>query len=163
MRNESLPSVQEIYHMLENAALDLYGFAVVCHNGATWMAEPDLLDALLLGLENHWFTDTDGSGLNHKEFRLELFQAVWEKCKDKNVPVRVGTDVPLGHEEMAFYQLPQFVRAALFLRTHKRMSYAAIAMALKSSEGLVRDEVERAREFLLGRRLKAVEWTEEDF
>ena len=53
--------------------------------------------------------------------------------------------------------------ASIAVRTKKKFSYASIALILGSPEALVRAEVEKAREFLLGRRLKAVEWSEEDF
>jgi hypothetical protein len=163
MKRESLPAVKSVYQALETAAVDLYGFAVACHGGATWMADPGLLDVLLLGLENFWFVDDDSGQLSHAEFREEFFKAVWEKSRAKDAPVKIGTDVPLGHEEMAFYQLTQTARAALYLRTKKRMSYASIALVLGLSEGLARSEVERSREFLLGRRVRAMEWSEDDF
>ncbi len=163
MKHASMPSIKTVYHALENAALDAYGFAVACHGGATWQAEPDILDALLLGLENFWFVDDSAGELSHREYREELFKAIWDKCKDKPATVRIGTDVPLGHDEMAFYQLPQLARAILFLRTKKRFSYSSIALVVGVSEGVARREVECAREFLLGQRLKPLEWSEEDF
>ena len=43
------------------------------------------------------------------------------------------------------------------------MSYASISLILGVPEGLARSEVERSREFLLGRRVKDVEWSEETF
>lgn len=163
MKQESLPPIKSIYRALENAAIDLFGFAVVCHGGASWAAEPDMLDSLLLGLESFWFTEDDNGQLSHREFREEFFRNLWHKCKDKSSPVRVGSEVPLGHEEMAFYHLPQFARAVLYLRTRKRFSYSSIALVLGHSEGVVRNEMEKAREFLLGRRVRAVEWSEENF
>ena len=163
MKQESLPPIKSVYRALEGAALDLYGFAVVCHGGASWLAEPDLLEVLFLGLENFWFMEETSGELTHKEFRDDFFRVLWEKAKNRSAPVRIGTEVPLGHEEMGFYQLSQPARAALFLRTKKRFSYAAIALTLGQSEAEVRAEVEKAREFLLGRRVKAVEWNEDDF
>jgi hypothetical protein len=167
VRQEFLPSVKTVYDALEGAAVDAYGFAVACRGGAAWMAEPELLDTLLLGLENFWFTDDETGRLSHREFREELFKALWERCReaDLSAPAQpeIGTDVPLGHEEMAFYQLPQVARAALYLRTKKHMSYASIALILGNTEAVVRSEVERAREFLLGRRVRAVDWSEDDF
>ena len=165
MKRESLPPIKTIYHALEEAALDVYGFAIVCHGGIVWQAEPQVLEALLLGLESFWFVENDEGKLSHREFREEIFHAVWEKCRDKQrlQPVRIGTDVPLGHEEMAFYQLPLLARAALYLRTKKRFAYSSIALITGATEGAVRAEVEKAREFLLGRRLKPMEWSEEDF
>lgn len=167
MKPESLPPLKTVYRALENASVDLFGFAVICHGGAPWSAEPDLLDALLLGLESFWFTEGDDGQLSHREFREELFKAVWERSKEggreKPMPARIGTDVPMGHDEMAFYQLPQLPRAALFLRTKKRFSYASIAMVVGIPEGVVRSEVEKAREFLLGRRVRVMEWSEDNF
>ncbi len=163
MRKESLPPLKSVYHALESAALDLYGFAVICHGGAIWAAEPVMMDALLLGLESFWFTEGDDGRLSHEEFREELFRTLWNKCKDKATPVRIGTEVPMGHDEMAFYHLPQFARAALYLRTKKRFSYASIALITGKAEPAVRLEVEKAREFLLGRRVRMVEWDEESF
>ncbi|HEY8280663.1 MAG TPA: hypothetical protein VIH99_13625 [Bdellovibrionota bacterium] len=165
MKPESLPPVKSIYLALEDAAVDVYGFAVICHGGAAWLAEPEVLESLLLSLENFWFVEDESGRLSHQEFREEVFRAIWEKSRDKQKaqPVRIGTDVPLGHEEMAFYKLPQLTRAALYLRTKKRFAYASIALVLGSAESNVRAEVERAREFLLGRRLKPMEWSEDDF
>lgn len=163
MERAHLPSLKSVYQALEDAAVDVYGFAVACHGGVTWAAEPELLDVLLLGLENFWFLEDEGGRFSHHEFREEFFRAFWERCRDKATPVRVGSDVPLGHDEMLFYKLPQVARAALFLRTKKRFSYAAIALVLGMPEALVRGEVERAREFLLGRRVKPMDWSEEDF
>ena len=163
MKLESLPPIKSVYHALENAAVDVYGFAIACHGGAAWMAEPAVLDALLLGLENFWFVEGEDGQLSHQEFREEIFHAVWEKCQEKATPVRIGTDVPMGHEEMNFYRLPQIARAVIFLRTKRRFTYASIAMILGLTEAMARSEVERAREFLLGRRLRAVEWNEENF
>ena len=163
MQTASLPPIKTIYRALENAAVDLYGFAVVCHGGAGWMAEPGLYDALFLGLESFWFTEGEDGQLSHQEFREELFKAVWEKSRDKATPVKIGTDVPLGHEEMPFYQLPQLARAAVFLRTKKRFAFSSIALILGSPEGVVRSEVEKAREFLLGRRVRGADWGGEDF
>ena len=163
MKSESLPSIKAVYHALEGAGVDLYGFAVVCQGGASWSAEPLVLEVLLLGLENFWFMEETSGRLTHQEFREEFFRALWERAKEKPSLVSIGTDVPFGHEEMAFYQLPIAARAALFLRTKKRFSYASVAMILGIAEARVRDEVERAREYLLGRRLKAVEFSEEDF
>lgn len=164
---ESLPSIKAVYHALENAAVDVYGFAVACHGGIPSLAEPDVLDSLLLGLENFWFTDDSAGRLSHKEFREEIFKTVWEKCRDSlqapSARVRIGTDVPLGHDDMAFYQLPQIARAAVFLRSKKKMPYATIALVLGIQEGVARTEVEKAREFLLGRRLRPLEFTEDDF
>lgn len=162
MRRESLPSIQELYRSLERAAVDLYGFGVVCHEGAAWIAEPEILDTLLLGMENFWFTEDEEGALSHEEFRDEFFRVLWSKCRDKKVTVKIGTEVPLGHEEMAFYELPLLTRAALYLRTKKNFSYSLIAQILGTEEGIVQEEVERAREFLLGRRLKPVEWEGED-
>jgi hypothetical protein len=161
MKQESLPPIKTVYHALENAALDVYAFAVACHGGAIWMAEPTVLEAMLLGLENFWFTEDQDGRLSHQEFREEIFKAIWEKCRDKAAPVSIGTDVPLGHEEMAFYQLPQLARAVIFLRTKKHFAYSSIAMVTGLSEGVARMEVEQAREFLLGRRLKGAEWSED--
>jgi len=167
MKQASLPPIKSVYRALENAAVDLYGFSVVCHDGATWMAEPVLMDSLLLSLENFWFTESEDGQLSHLEFREVLFRALWKQCNEsgveKSTPIRIGTDVPMGHEEMAFYHLPQLPRAALYLRTKKRFSYAAIALVVGVSEGVVRAEVEKAREFLLGRRVRAVEWNEDNF
>ncbi len=143
--------------------MDLYGFSVICHGGATWMAEPVLFDSLLLGLENYWFNEKQDGRLSHHEFREELFKTIWEKSRDKTAPVKIGTDVPLGHDEMAFYQLPQISRAALYLRTKKHFSYSSVSLILGSAEGVIRAEVERAREFLLGRRVREASWSEEDF
>lgn len=163
MKPESLPPIKSIYHALEEAAVDIYGFAIVCHGGAVAMAEPAVLDVLLLGLENFWFVEREDGVLSHTEFREELFKAVWEKSRDKTIPLRIGTDVPLGHDEMSFYQLPQLARAVMYLRTKRHFGYASIALAVGITEGMARSEIERAREFLLGRRLKAVDWGEEDF
>jgi hypothetical protein len=148
---------------LEGAALDLYGFAVICHGGAAWTAEPDVLESLLLGLENHWFTEGDNGELSHQEFREELFRTLWEKCKGTRPSARVGTQVPLGHEEMIFFQLPLLTRAVLYLRTKKRMSYPTMAHILSIGEGVVREEVERGREYLLGHRLPRLDGMEEEF
>ena len=163
MKQESLPSVKSIYQSLEQAAVDAFGFAVICQGGASWMAESVVLDSLLLALENFWFVEDDSGRLSHREYREELFKTVWEKAGSKPSSVKIGTDVPLGHEEMSFYQLPLLPRAVLFLRTKKRFSYSSIALVLGITEGMARIEAERAREFLLGRRLKPLEWTEEDF
>lgn len=152
-----------VHTALENAATDLYGFSLVCHGGGGQFAEPAVLDTLLLGLENQWFTESDSGSLSHDEFREDFFRSLWERCRGAKGKVMVGTDVPLGHDEMAFYQLPQLARAALYLRVRKRFSYLAVALTLGIGEGVVREEIERAREFLLGRRLKSVDWTEEDF
>ena len=162
---EGLPSLKSLYQALEEASVDVYGFAVACHGGATWLAEPAVLDSLLLGLENFWFVDNESGRLSHREFREEIFKTIWEKCRGNPAParVRIGTDVPLGHDDMAFYQLPQVARAAVFLRSKKRFHYSAIALVLGVTEGVARMEVEKAREFLLGRRLRPLEWSEEDF
>jgi hypothetical protein len=153
-----------VYEALEAAAVDLYGFAIVCHGGGGPLAEPAVLDALLLGLENSWFTEKgDSERLGYEEFREEFFRTLWGRCRGAKGSVQVGLDVPLGHEEMAYYQLPQFARAALYLRIKKKMPYAAVASILGAGEGVVREEIEKGREFLLGRRLKSVEWSEEDF
>lgn len=163
MKSESLPPIKTVYRALEDAAVDLYGFAVVCHGGAGWMAEPALLDSLLKGLESFWFPEGASGQPSHQEFREEFFKALWEKSRDKASPVKIGTDVPLGHDEMAFYQLPQMARAALYLRSKKRFAFSSIALILGSPEGVVRSEVEKAREVLLGRRVKNVDWGGEDF
>jgi hypothetical protein len=154
---------KDVYTALENAATDLYGFSFVCHGGGGQFAEPAVLDTLLLGLENQWFTETVSGALSHEEFREDFFRSLWERCRGARGKVSVGMDVPLGHDEMVFYQLPQMARAALYLRVRKRFSYLAIALTLGAGEGVVREEIEKAREFLLGRRLKNVDWTEEDF
>jgi hypothetical protein len=156
--------MKEVYEALETAALDLYGFALVCHGGAPWAAEPEILETLFLGLENAWFGENDAGKLAHGEFREEFFRALWEKSKGqgKNA-LRIGTDVPLGHEDMAFYQLSQLARAAIYLRTKKQFSYSSMSLVLGVDEPLVREEVERAREFLLGRRVRPFDWSEEDF
>lgn len=163
MKQDSLPPIKSVYRALEDAAVDIYGFAVICHGGATWSAEPDMLDALLLGLESYWFTDGDDGQLSHREFREEFFRTLWNKCKDKTPTARIGTEVPMGHEEMAFYHLPQFARAVLYLRTKKRFSFSSIALVVGRTEGVVRAEVEKAREFLLGRSVRATEWSEDNF
>ncbi len=163
MRQESLPPIKDVYDALEFAAVDLYGFSLVCHGGGGHFAEPAVLDTLLLGLENTWFTEEASGRLSHPEFREDFFRSLWERCRGARGQVKVGTDVPLGHDEMTFYRLPQLARAALFLRVKKRFSYLSIALVLGTGEGVVREEVEKAREHLLGRRLKDVEWTEDDF
>lgn len=163
MRQESLPPLKETYEALESAALDLYGFAMACHGGAAISAEPQVLETLLLGLENFWFTEGDSGKLTHREFREDFFRMLWEKSSGKRNNARIGSELPLGHEEMAFYQLPQLARAALYLRTKKKFSYAAVGMVLGVAEAKVQDEVEKAREFLLGRRVMSLEWSEEDF
>lgn len=163
MKGESLPPMKEVYEALEEAALDLYGFAIVCQGGAVWAAEPEILDALLLGLENVWFNENENGRLSHKDFREDFFRVVWEKSQGKRPNARVGSEVPLGHEEMAFYQLPQLARAALFLRTKKKFQYDTLSRVLGVAEPVVEEEVEKAREFLLGRRVKSLEWSEEDF
>lgn len=155
--------MRDIYRALEEAALDLYGFGVVCQGGATWAAEPEILDTLLLGLENIWFNENSKGVLSHLDFREDFFRVLWEKSKGKKPAVKIGTDVPLGHEEMEFYRLPQLARAALFLRTRKRLAYDTVARVLGAGEPQVREEVEKAREHLLGRRVKALNWSEEDF
>jgi hypothetical protein len=161
--SQAPPIAKDVYTALENAATDLFGFSLVCHGGGGQFAEPAVLDTLLLGLENQWFTPGGSGALSHEEFREDFFRSLWERCRGARGKVMVGTDVPLGHEEMAFYQLPQLARAALYLRVRKRFSYLAVALVLGTGEGVVREEIERAREYLLGRRLKNVDWTEEDF
>jgi len=163
MRPESLPPLKETYEALEAAAIDLYGFALTCHGGAAITAEPQILEVLLLGLENFWFTEGDSGTLTHQEFREDFFRTVWEKSAGHRTQARIGSELPLGHEEMAFYQLPQLARAALYLRTKKKFTYPAVAMVLGVPELKVQDEVEKAREYLLGRRVKSLEWSEEDF
>ncbi|MGE3262699.1 MAG: hypothetical protein AB7K68_13035 [Bacteriovoracia bacterium] len=163
MKAEGLLSSKELYRALENAAVDLYGFGVVCQAGVAWLAEPDLLDTLLLGLENFWFTENESGLLSHQEFREEFFRSVWEKGKGRKTEPQGGAEVPLGHEEMAFYQLSQLARAATYLRTRKGMPYSSIALILGYSEDQVKKEIEKAREYLLGRSLRDFNWSEEDF
>ena len=163
MKRETLPSMKEVYEALEAAAVDLYGFGLICQGGAAWAAEPEILETLYLGLENFWFTEGDSGRLSHQDFREELFKALWLKCQGSKATARIGSEVPLGHEEMAFYQLPQLTRAAVYLRTRKHFSYSSVALVLGMAESSVRAEVERSREFLLGRRVKSLEWSEEDF
>ncbi|MGZ3740020.1 MAG: hypothetical protein ACXVB9_11650, partial [Bdellovibrionota bacterium] len=143
---EGLPSIKSVYQALEDAAVDIYGFAMACHGGAAWLAEPVILDSLFLGLENFWFMDDASGRLSHKEFREEIFKTVWDKSRGNPAPaqVRIGTDVPLGHEEMAFYQLPQVARAAVYLRSKKRLPYATIGLILGITDGVARTEVEKA-------------------
>lgn len=160
MRQETLPPMKEVYQALENAALDLYGFSMVCHGGAAWAAEPEVLETLLLGLENVWITENEQGRLSHLDFQEDLFRLLWERSQGKKSAIRIGTDVPMGHEEMAFYQLPQLARAALYLRTRKRFAYAALARIFAVAEAVVQEEVEKAREFLLGRRVRSLEWEE---
>lgn len=157
MKRASLPPLKETYAALEDAGLDLYGFALALHGGNALSAEPLLLDILLLGLENNWFTDWQGGRFSHREFREDFFRALWEKSSaaGRVLPARVGAEVPLGHEEMSYYQLPQLARAALFLRAKKHFSYASLALIFSRREEVLRQEVESAREFLLGRRVKA--------
>jgi hypothetical protein len=155
--------MKETYEALESAAIDLYGFGMVCNGASAVAAEPEILDVMLLGLENAWFTEGDSGRLTHTEFREEFFRILWERSRGRRTPVRIGTDVPLGHEEMAFYQLPQLARAALYLRSKKRFPYPSIAMILGTPESRLQEEIERAREFLLGRRVSSPEWSEEDF
>lgn len=162
MRQESLLPMKETYEALEEAALDLYGFAMACHGGAALAAEPQVMEALLLGLENVWFTEGDAGKLTHKEFREDFFRVLWQKSVGKGNPTKIGGELPLGHEEMAFYQLPQLARAALFLRTKKRFAYPAVAMILGVAEPQVQEEVEKAREYLLGRRVRSLDWNEEE-
>ena len=150
--------MQDVYRAIEAAAVDLYGFSVVCCSGAVWIAEPELLEILILGLEKFWFTEGGNGQLSHLEFREEFYREIWGKLRGRQLKPQVGVDVPLGHEEMLFYRLPQFARAALYLRSKKRMSYASVALILGVSEVVVREEVEKGREFLLGRRLKNIEW-----
>ncbi len=168
-----MPPIKAVYHALETASVDLYGFAVICHGGSATLAEAGILEALLLALENFWFVEDLSGELSHREFREEFFRAVWKKCSAKEsqpMPghhpfhsnLRIGSDVPLGHEEMAFYQLPQFARAVIFLRTKKHFNYASIAMIVEASEGVVRSTVEDAREFILGHRLKEIDCYEEN-
>lgn len=163
MKEVSLPSLQEVYSAMENASLDLYGFAMVLHGGLSWSAEPDLLDVLLLGLENHWFTENDKNQLSHEEFRIEFFRCLWQKCLGKTPQGKIGTDLPMGHEKMLFYKMPQVSRAAVYLRTKKKFSYSWISMILGVSETVLEEEVERGREFLLGRRVNIPAWSEEEF
>jgi hypothetical protein len=161
MRKESLPAVQDLYRSLETAAVDIYGFGVICHEGASWLAEPEILDTLLLGMENFWFTDEGAGVVSHKEFREDFFRTLWKKSQEKRISIHSGSDVPMGHEEMAFYELPLFSRAALYLRTKKQFSFPLIASILGSESGAVEEEIERAREFLLGRRIKPLAATED--
>lgn len=165
MKRETLPPLKETYGALENAGLDLYGFAMVLHAGNTATAEAALLDTLLMGLENDWFTETvsQGAGLTHNEFREDFFKDLWHRSRGASIAPRLGTEVPLGHDEMNFYRLPQLVRAALFLRTKKQLPYASLALILGQAEEQLRKEVERAREFLLGRQVRAFTAAEEDF
>lgn len=163
MKAESLPSTKELYRAIENAAADLYGFGVVCQSGVAWVAEPDLLDTLLLGLENFWFTEGEGGLLSHMEFREDFFRAIWERGRGKKLDKPSGGDQPIGHQQMAFYRLSQFARAAIYLRTKKQMAYATIALILGASESQVRQEIEAAREHLLGRKPRLLEWSEEEF
>jgi hypothetical protein len=164
MKQVALPALQDVYTAMENASIDLYGFAMVCHNGVSFSAEPAILDVMLLGLENHWFTENEKNRLSHEEFRLEFFRSHWVKCMGMNPQGKIGTELPLGHEDMAFYKMPQISRAIIYLRTKKKFSYGWISMILGGlPEGIIEEEVERAREFLLGRRVKVPEWSEEEF
>lgn len=163
MRTESLPSIKELYSAIEGAAVDLYGFGMVCSSGVPWIAEPDILDVLMLGLEKFWFTENEEGAISHQEFREDLFKSLWEKCRGQVVKPQVGIDVPLGHDEMPFYKLPQLTRAALYLRSKKRMSYSSISLILGTPESLLREEIEKGREYLLGRRVRDLHWAEEEF
>lgn len=163
MKREILPPMREVYRALEEAALDLYGFAMVCQGGAAWAAEPEILDTLLLGLENVWFNENMKGELSHLDFREDFFRVVWEKSQGKRPAVRIGTEVPLGHDEMPFYQLPQLARAALYLRTKKKFPYSTLSRIFGVAEPMVEEEVEKGREFLLGRRVRSLDWSEEEF
>lgn len=165
MKVERLPSKKEVYEALEGASSDIYGFAMVCHSGVQWMAEPAMLDTLLLGLENFWFMSTEDS-LDHREFRVEFFRTLWKKCQGKTLPagqLKRGTDIPLGQEEMKFFTLPQSTRAILYLRTKKNFSYRDLAQVFDQSPEALEIEVEKAREFLLGHRLEWLESAEDEF
>jgi len=158
-----LPSKKEVYEALERASSDIYGFAMACHGGVQWMAEPAMLDTLLLGLENFWFVSVDDS-LDHREFRIEFFRTLWKKCQGKTLPqVKHGTDIPLGQEEMKFFSLPQSTRAILYLRTKKNFNYQDLALVFDQTPEALEVEVEKAREYLLGHRLKWLEKAEGDF
>lgn len=162
MRKESLPPLQETMQAMEGAASDLYGFALICFGGVAWVAEPEILDTLFLGLENMWFTMGDNNRISHLEFRDDFFKSIWDRAKGKSVQAN-PEDVPLGHEEMNFYKLPQVSRAIIYLRSKKHFSVASVSAILGVEEGVVREEIEQAREFLLGRSVKNLEWLEGEF
>ena len=163
MRAETQINPKELYQAMEKAAEDLFGFGVVLNSGGMTMAEQEILDILFLGLENYWFTRDDAGGLSHKEFREEFFRVFWERNNKELANLRIGIDVPLGHEEMKFYKLPLFSRAVLFLRTKKKFDYPSISLIMSAPVAIVREELEKSREFILGRGLPPIECSEEDF
>lgn len=162
MKKEALPPLQETMQAMEAAAADLYGFALVCLGGVAWVAEPEILDTLFLGLENMWFTAGDNNRISHHEFKDDFFKALWDRVKGKNVKTN-PEDIPLGQEEMFFYKLPQVSRAILYLRSQKQFSLTSISAIIGLEIGVVREEMERGREFLLGRSIRAFDLAEEEF
>ena len=156
---ELLPELKDYVRAYEQAAQDLYGFAMICNKGVSWVAEQEILDLFLLASEKHWFTDDHRGQFNHREFRIEFFQGIWALAKKPSLSEN-GVLTP-GQKEMSFFRLPLFARAAVFLRTKRKFTYQEIAEILGSSEGAVKQEIEKAREVLLGRGLAPVRFLED--
>jgi hypothetical protein len=161
MRSEALPSLPELARALEGAAGDLFGFAMALSGGKPEIAEPLVLDTLLHGLENHWFIADDLGEMNHREFRLELYQNLWKRSE--------GSVKPEGHhglrtdQKMPFFSLPREVRGALFLTSKRKVPASEVAMVLGLAQEQVRRALEKGREHLLGKKLTEVALSEEDF
>ena len=153
--------VLAVTRALEGACADVFSFAVVCTGGMQALADTLLQEILLLSLERGWFTENLQGNYSHEEHRTALFREVWLAANERQAVPAIGIDVPIGHEQMAFYQLPRLARAVLYLRTKRKLSYEMIGSIVGIAAGAARTEVEKSRSILLGRAPK--EFSEEAF
>lgn len=155
---------KELQTAVDRLVADVYGFSVILKSGSEWYAQSELLDVVFLVLENQWFVFDDDETIPWEDFRIEVFQMIWKRFSSTTVPgVSVDDSLPVGTRERSFYKLALADRAAIYLRTKKKFSYDELSAILGLPKKQIIERVEKSREILLARELRAVEFSQEEF
>lgn len=149
------PDFHELHAALVEASEEMLPFAIVCC-GDPLRAESYLLDALLISLENSWFTRavSVSERFSYLEFRQEIYRLLWQRIANDSLAGVVAGVRTYGESSARFYRLDLYERAALFLRTKLKFEYSQIAYVLgEDTIDVAIARVHGAREKILGKEL----------
>lgn len=143
-----LSEFERLNRILEQLAIDLFGFAQICGIGESFRAEQILLDTISRAVE---CGDLDQIEFEPLYLREKLLTEAWSFL---SANIQPASDLSFER----FYSLPQKTRAAIYLRHRLGFTFIAIGRVLSLSELQVRNLVLVAREQIVGRPLRKIDW-----
>lgn len=142
------PEFERLNRFIEQIANDVFGFVVICGVTESFRAEQICLDVIS---EASRVEDFQNEEMQVSPLRERILNRAFQIARKSIHPGSIG-------EHERFFVLPQLERATIYLRHRIGLSFVAISRILEISEGEVRNATHSAREHLLCRPMRKLDW-----